>query len=64
MAFNYATDVKKSGTILSPHLEVLSTASMLIEFENMETAHKLGDTLKGRVKVNFQEEFLATDLTL
>ena len=64
MAFNYSADAKKAGTILSPHLETLSSASMLIEFENMETAHKLGDVLRGRIKVNFREEFVACDVSL
>lgn|ERR1719246_430047 len=31
--------VKKSNTILSPHLEILASGSMIIEFDNMDTAH-------------------------
>mmetsp|Transcript_20783 Transcript_20783/g.25424 ORF Transcript_20783/g.25424 Transcript_20783/m.25424 type:complete len:96 (+) Transcript_20783:306-593(+) len=64
MAFNYSADVKKSGTILSPHLEILATGSMVIEFDNMMTAHKLKESLKGRIKLYLQEEFEAANITL
>ena len=56
-AFNYSADVKKSGTILSPHLEILASGSMVIEFQNMAsaTAHNLAEPLQGRLLVYLAE---------
>lgn len=56
--------VKKSNTILSPQLEVLANGSMMIEFDNMQTAHQLGQPLCGRLKIYLKENFEAINVTL
>mmetsp|Transcript_35121 Transcript_35121/g.42963 ORF Transcript_35121/g.42963 Transcript_35121/m.42963 type:complete len:121 (+) Transcript_35121:291-653(+) len=57
-------EVKKSGTILSPHIEVLKSGSMLIEFDNMQSAHRLDQRLTGKIKIWLAEPFEAANLTL
>jgi len=56
--------VKKSKTILSPDLDILDNGSMMIEFDNMHTAHELGTPLCGRLKFYLQEDFEALNITL
>lgn len=56
--------VKKSSTILSPHIEVLEGGSMFIEFDNMERAHPLDSRLTGKVKVYLTQPFMPANLTL
>jgi len=55
---------KTANTILSPHLEALSSGSMLIEFDNMQTAHQLGEPLCGRLKIYLQDDFEAKNITI
>ena len=56
--------LKKSNTILSPHLEILANGTMMIELENMLTAHRIGDPLNGCLKINLKDEFKALNITL
>ena len=64
MHLNASAELKKANTILSPHLEALSSGSMMIEFDNMQTAHQLGEPLCGRVKIYLIDEFEAMNITL
>ena len=63
-AFNYSADVKKSSTILSPHLEILASGSMVVCFDNMNTAHNLAEPLQGRLLIYLGEEFEAKNITI
>ena len=57
--FNTSADIKKSGTILTPHLEILGNGGMAIEFNNMVSPHNLMEPLTGRILIYLQEEFEA-----
>ncbi len=61
---NYQQPGKKATTILSPHLETLSTGSMFIQLENASQSHPINQPLKGVIKVNLKEAFDAKSVTL
>lgn len=64
IALNSTTDTKKSDTILTPHLELLGSGGMVIEFENMATPHDSTKPLKGRILLYLQEGFLAKNIII
>lgn len=64
MKLNYQQPGKKAATILSPHLETLSTGSIFIELENSQTSLPIGQPIKGKIKVNLTEAFEAKSITL
>lgn len=53
-----------AGTILSPHLETITTGSMFIALDNPTHFKSVHEPLTGRIKINLSEAFEATKLTV
>ena len=56
--------VKKAGTILSPHLEVLDSGGMIVHLDNMDKASPRDKPLTGRIKIWLSEPFEPANLTI
>ena len=56
--------IKKAGTILSPHLEVLENGGMIVELDSMRTAASMDRSLRGRIKIYLPEPFEPANLTI
>ena len=59
-----APGVKRAGTILSPHLEVLEHGGMVVELDNMRSAVACDQPLTGKIKIYLPEPFIPANLTI
>jgi hypothetical protein len=62
--FNYSSASRVGVTILSPHLETISTGSMIICLDNPDYSRSVHEPVSGKIKLNLKAPFDASRLTI